>query len=160
MNNRKLWNPLISGIIVFVILSGCVFLTSPGVTAGAEEIVGIEEQWKGNYSGYTAPSHMVIETEDQWREVWEQVHRFRRPRPELPGLDFEEKMVVAVFMGQRSSGGYRIEITQITEKKKEIVVDVVQKEPPPGSIRTMALTQPYHMVVIKKSRLSVSFKYL
>lgn len=129
---------------------------SPSSTASE---IKIRQQWKGLYCGYREPTRLVIKTEDQWREVWEKLRFLRLPRPELPKIDFEKEMVVAVFMGECTSGGYSIEIINIIRTEEEIVVVVEEKEPLPESLRTMALTQPYHVVVVKRSPLPVRFRY-
>ncbi len=121
--------------------------------------IEVKQEWKGYFCGYTEPSRLVIKTEDQWGEVWRKVHRLQIPRPELPKIDFEKEMVIAVFMGEQMSGGYGIKIIRITKTEEEIVVEVEEKEPPPGSLRTMVLTQPYHIVVIKESSLPVRFHH-
>ena len=112
--------------------------------------IKIEREWKGIRCGYKEPLRLVIKSEDQWKEVWEKVHRFRLPTPELPVVDFEKEMVIAVFMGERKSGGYEIEIKKIAERENKIFVEVEEKEPPSDSVQTMALTQPYHLIVIHK----------
>jgi hypothetical protein len=56
------------------------------------------------------------------------------------------------------SSDLEIEITKIEERKEEIVVEVEEKEPPPDAIRTMTLTQPYHLIVIKRSPFPVKFQ--
>lgn len=83
----------------------------------------------------------------------------RLPRPELPEIDFEKEMVVAIFMGERSSGGYEIEIINIIKTEKQIAIEVEEEEPPPESLRTMVFTQPYHIVVIKRYSLPVVFQH-
>jgi len=146
----------IISVIIFAgfLLGGNVLGLSRAMADTGVEIK-VAKEWKGSHCGYTKPERLVIKTEDQWREVWEKMHRLRLPTPERPKIDFEREMVVAVFMGQRKTGGYEIEITEIEERKGEIIVEVEEKEPPPESIRAMALTQPYHIVVIKKSSFPV-----
>lgn len=120
----------------------------------------IERQWKGNYCGYTKATRSVIYTEEEWRDAWEKINILRLPKPELPKIDFEKEIVIAVFMGERLSGGYSIEIINILKTEKEIVVVVEEKEPPPESLKTMALTSPYHIAIIKRSVLPVRFQSL
>lgn len=130
-------------------------------SGGKEEVkkaIKIKREWKGYNCGYTEPSKLVIKTEEQWREVWGKVHRLQLPMPGLPKIDFEKEMVIAVFMGEQKSGGYEIEITSVTETEEEIVVEVVERKPPPESLRTMVLTQPFHIVVVEKSPLPVRFQ--
>ncbi|MFV1951057.1 MAG: protease complex subunit PrcB family protein [Nitrospinota bacterium] len=118
------------------------------------------KEWKGYYSAYTEPLKLVIKTEEQWKEVWTKVHALQFPEPELPKIDFEKDMIIAVFMGERRSGGFSIEIKNIVKTDKEVVVEVEERRPDPGSIVTMALTRPYHMLVVKTSSLPLRFQYL
>lgn len=146
------------GIFISVILFyGNTFAFS-GIMSETGAEVRIVREWKGFHCGYTEPSRLVIKTEDQWKEVWEKLHVLRLPKPELPKIAFEKEMAVAVFMGKRSSGGYEVEITKITKTEEEIIVEVVEKEPPPESLQTMVLTQPYHIAVVKNYPLPVRFQ--
>ncbi len=124
-----------------------------------KKTIGVEKEWKGYRCGYSEAARLVIKTEDRWKEVWRKVHLLRVPKPELPEIDFQEEMIIAVFMGDRKSGGYEIEIREIIKTEKEIVVQVEEKEPSPESLRTMALTQPYHIIVVKSSLLPVRFQH-
>jgi len=112
--------------------------------------IKIEREWKGIRCGYKEPLRLVIKSEDQWREVWKKIHHLQLPTPELLVVDFEKEMVIAVFMGERKSGGYEIEIKKIVEREKEFIVEVEEREPPPESMQTQAFTQPYHLIVIQK----------
>lgn len=64
--------------------------------------------------------------------------------------DFSKEMVVAVFQGQRTSGGYSIEITDIVESDNFIIVSATAIEPS-GGMATANLTYPAHFVACKKS---------
>ena len=149
----------LTSTILVIIASSILILTSscsPLRTAGE---IKMSQQWKGLHCGYRESAKLVIRTEDQWREVWEKVHRLQLPRSELPKINFEKKMVVAVFMGECTSGGYSIEIIKIIKTVDEIIVEVKEKEPPSESLRTLVLTQPYHIVVVKSSLLPVRFQH-
>ena len=62
-------------------------------------------------------------------------------------------MVAVVFNGTKSSGGYDVEITSVEddENSNVLVVNFMTSEPSPGSINTMALTQPYHIISLDVS---------
>ena len=70
--------------------------------------------------------------------------------------DFSKEMIVAVFQGQRSSGGYSIEISDIVEQDDKIVVYSVADEPS-GGMATMSITHPGHFVACKTSEKPVEF---
>ena len=100
---------------------------------------------------------VVISTEDEWKKVWSQVSSPQLLKPALPEVNFETEIVIAVSMGERQTGGYGIEIKRIVRHVEEIIVEVEEQHPRPDSLVTMALTQPYHIVIIPKFDLPVRF---
>ena len=160
LNKRALKKAIVLGLIIVVILSVTNAFGISGTMPESGIEIKIEKEWKGYHCGYTEPLRVVIYTENQWEEIWKKVQVLRLPVPELPKIDFEKEMIIAVFMGTRSSGGYEIEIKNISKTEKEIVVGVEEKEPSPDSLRTMALTSPYHVVIVKRSSLPVRFQSL
>ena len=158
MSKKNLKRVIVFGIAITIILLSENTFPLSGTIPETGVNIKIQKEWKGFHSDYREATSLVIKTEEQWKEVWERVHLLRLPRPELPKIDFQKEMVIAVFMGERSSGGYSIEIIKITKTAKEIVVVVKGKEPPPGSLRTMVLTQPFHIAVVKGFSLPVRFQ--
>jgi hypothetical protein len=75
-----------------------------------------------------------------------------------PTIDFNKSMIVCAFYGACSSGGFSVEITNITETDTEITVTYKLHRPPRNSMNTMAITYPCHMVVCDKSDKPVVFK--
>jgi len=147
--------------IIFVLILGLfnIFAHS-GIKPETEEKIKINKEWKGSRCGYVEPSKSVISTEDQWKEIWDKMFRYLLPEPELPKIDFEKEMILAAFMGERRTGGYEIRIKRVRKTDKEIIAYIEERKPDPESFRTMALTQPYHVVVIKKYSLPVRFQHL
>ena len=68
---------------------------------------------------------------------------------EVPLVNFNEKTVIAVFMGQKNTGGYSIGIESVTIKDNAAEVQV--KETHPDGMVTMALTNPYCIAVLPKT---------
>jgi len=58
-------------------------------------------------------------------------------------------------MGERVTGGYHIEITSIGESGVFRWVNIREISPSPTDLVTMALTQPYHLVKIKRNYLII-----
>ncbi|KAL0232847.1 hypothetical protein GEMRC1_011594 [Eukaryota sp. GEM-RC1] len=69
-----------------------------------------------------------------------------------PPPDLNAHSLLVAFYGQANSGGYSVEITNATvhHSTKAIHVDVRYSSPPPGMMVTMAITQPFHSVLIEK----------
>jgi hypothetical protein len=65
-------------------------------------------------------------------------------------IDFSEETVVAVFMGEKSSGGYSIEIVEVVKKEDHLEFVVEVKEPGPDDMTIQAITSPYHIIRLKR----------
>jgi hypothetical protein len=111
----------------------------------------------GVYSGVQDSREAVIRTPAAWRALWAEHVSTRTPPPPAPSIDFSRLMVIAVFMGTRPTGGYRIEVRNVTMSHGELVVSVRRTEPPRGSIVAQVLTQPYHIIVLPRTNAPVRF---
>ena len=109
------------------------------------------------HSGHGEKHDYVVKDAETWKSLWEKVYATQSPTPELPQIDFDTQMVIAVFQGTFGSGGYKIEVTEITEKAKSIEVAVKETIREHGSVATAALTQPYHIVVTDRVDKEVVF---
>lgn len=59
-----------------------------------------------------------------------------------------DRVAVAAFQGEQVSGGFSIRIDRIERKGDQLLVHATFSEPAPGSMNTMALTSPVHVVSI------------
>lgn len=66
----------------------------------------------------------------------------------LPAMDaesFRSSVVVAAFLGQKRTGGYRVEIARGADGS----ISVSEKGPPAGSMTTQALATPFKIVSVR-----------
>ncbi|MDO8600821.1 MAG: protease complex subunit PrcB family protein [bacterium] len=112
---------------------------------------------KRGYSGHYDRKDYVIKENSEWRSLWDIVNTTVAPRPVLPSIDFGNEMIIAVFQGNHSTGGYSIEIIEILEKANSLEVTVKETSPSPGSIVTQAFTQPFHIIKTKRIDKKVVF---
>ncbi|MBI3892767.1 MAG: protease complex subunit PrcB family protein [Candidatus Wallbacteria bacterium] len=101
-----------------------------------------------NAFGRQGPAETVIHTKLEWEEVWKSIASTSVPRPPAPEIDFGKRTLVAVFMGEKPTGGYRIEVRSVRRSPdgKKLLVDVVEKQPAKGAILTQAFTSPYQVI--------------
>jgi len=66
-------------------------------------------------------------------------------------------MVAGVFSGEKSTGGYEVEITRAERKDSRLYLYYLEKSPPPDAIVTQVLTQPYHLVKLPRDDARVVF---
>jgi hypothetical protein len=116
---------------------------------------------KGSLSAIKTPKRVVVQDEKAYAALWTQHSGDStldgEPRP-APSVDFKTEMVLAVFLGEKRTGGYSVEIKDAQETGGNLVVTVLEKSPGPGSIVTEALTAPYCFVAVKRSTSAVQWK--
>jgi len=141
--------------LYFLVPLGACFFTQ----AIASERVPFVTIDQGFRSGIRERKFLVIKNETEWKTVWQNHVQPNVPAKELPRVDFEKEMIVAVFLGEKPTGGYKVEITAIEEDRGKGRLRVVVREgkPPAGAMVIQALTQPYHIVRVKKIDLTTTF---
>jgi hypothetical protein len=126
-------------IAILVLASLSVACMGP---APSEELP-VSRLAKGQHSLQTEQQFEVITGQSQFRYLWS---RFDAGAP--PTLDFTRETAIAVFMGERPTGGYAIHVDSVTHSDGGLLVDVVLQAPGPECMTTQALTQPYEMVSV------------
>lgn len=144
-------------------LLGMLLLGAAGVVSAQD--VAFETVSKGANGGYGAPANHVIRTQQEL--VASGVDRLV---PQGTQIDWTRDMVIAVLMGTKSTGGYSVEVTGIKRQQMMTIaiypppppsyyleVSADHRSPAPGSMVTMALTAPFHVVKLRKSADRVDF---
>jgi len=78
------------------------------------------------------------------------MYRNRIPIPEAPDLDFDQKIVIAVSMGNKPSTGYSIEIKKLLLETNELEVKLELRSPGDNCIVGFAITNPIHIIQFDK----------
>ncbi len=100
------------------------------------------------YSQATASKEIVMQTQGAFDTYWRELTGERTaPRD----VDFTKELLIAVQLGQRSSGGYKAMIRSIERTKpNEITVSYEERKPAPGSISATVITSPYEIVRVER----------
>lgn len=112
---------------------------------------------RGYYSGYAEKKFLVIKDPEEWRKIWNVHAGIKLPVPEPPEIDFNRKMIIAVFAGEYSTGGYVIRIDSIKKTENKILVNIVMSKPKRDAITIQALSYPYQIAQTEKTDLPVEF---
>lgn len=107
---------------------------------------------KGQLSQQTDQQLEIITGQPEFRHFWNLFDQ-----GPAPSLDFTRESAIAVFLGERPTGGYSIHVDAVTRRGDELLVEVVLQAPGPECITTQAFTQPYEMVSIPTGPLRASF---
>ena len=92
------------------------------------------------YGRHDSGPAIVVGTNDHWRATLARL---------VAGASVPaDRVAVAAFQGEQRSGGFSIHIERIERSGDQLLVHAKFGEPAPGSMNTMALTSPVHVVSI------------
>jgi len=101
---------------------------------------------KGYFSGVTSSEYDVIRNQEDWTSLWNLHQSMGSPQYPPPQVNFSESVIIAVFMGEKATGGFGIEIKSIMPANEVLKIEVERTSPGPHCILVQVLTQPYHFV--------------
>jgi protease stability complex PrcB-like protein len=98
-------------------------------------------QW--SHTGVGEARRMVIRDANAWAQFWSEIGSGDRP-----DVDFTQNIVVAAAAGQRSTGGYDISVSRVSQTDGELAIEVVETNPGPNCVTAGSATQPVDVVVV------------
>jgi len=119
--------------------------------SGGSAIRSIE---KGTASSASELRQVVVRDGAAWEKFWSE-HAPERPRP---AVDFAREMVVGVFVGDRPTAGYTVEIFGYRESGDDVTVQYRETTPARGTVAAQVIVSPYHLAAIPKKTGKVSFE--
>ncbi|HEY9839983.1 MAG: protease complex subunit PrcB family protein [Candidatus Sericytochromatia bacterium] len=91
----------------------------------------------------------VVTTSQDFSTLWQQ-HTSVLDTP--PTVDFNSQSVLAVFAGEKPTGGFTATITSVKQLNKTLTVTYKVTAPAPDAIVTQVITYPAHIVSIPLSK--------
>lgn len=107
--------------------------------------------------GGDAPSFELIGSEDELIRAWNRAYGSQLNLPPLPEVSFERETVVAFFSETKPSGGYGLEVADVTLENNDLYIDLRRLEPAPGAITTQALTTPWVMIRVLRGGIDAAW---
>ena len=111
---------------------------------------------QGEHSNVDKQKNIIITNNEELSSFYSKINMTRTPDFPVPKVNFKKNIVLGLFMGTKTTGGYSIEIDKIESYKNEIIV--FYKEKSPKGMATMVITQPCLIVSIPKKDLPIRFK--
>lgn len=99
------------------------------------------------YQGKDSKSYEIIKDNESLITLYQSVND-----EQIPRIDFTKEKIIALFSGQKNSGGYAIKVVDVIEKGGKIYVTVQETAPKSGENATMAMTNPYTIVKINSTK--------
>lgn len=171
LTNRTGYLSLLGVLVALLAMGGCDGIFSFGAQDdldysvevpfenlgnGAVQVENIDQ---GQYGDIVEGTQSVFRDEEAYASFWKRLHADRTPIPTRPEVDFESKVVVALVLGQRPSGGYsaRVDDALASENGQKIQVKYTEQAPGDGCAVTGALTSPYALVAVEAEMEEFSF---
>lgn len=104
-----------------------------------------------------APEFYLVKSQEQLVSLWNKAYGSRLTVPSLPDVDFRRETILVAFMGQQSSGGYGLDVLDVSVDGRDVYVDLEQITPAAGTLTTQALTSPWLMLRVFRSDLDVAW---
>lgn len=137
-----------AALLASFLLAGCHAEPATTATKAAEM-----PQWSGPYGGERSAATRVLRSAAEWSAFWQQVGR-EPPRT----LDPKREMAVAIYLGEKRTGGFSVAIVGTRAQEGKLVVDYRASKPPPGAMVTDALTAPWAIAIVPRSDSPVVFQ--
>lgn len=99
-------------------------------------------------TGGDSPSFELATSQSELDNLWRRAYGLVSELPPVPVVDFSRSSVAAVFLGTKRTGGYSVDVQNVSVEGGEVYLDVATTEPAPGMLTTQALTNPWVMVQI------------
>jgi hypothetical protein len=107
-------------------------------------------------SGFKTKQLIVVSNEQEWQRVWSQLHSKRRPRPIVPTVNFDERMVIVYALGIQRTGGYSVRISGVESLDDQLQVNMIVTRPAANCVVTAGLTSPADIILLPSSNKSVA----
>lgn len=115
----------------------------------------IVDAFQGTQSVVATPLTAIVRDQITWNKLW--IDTFGGDVA-APPVDFTRNMAIAVYAGQKPTGGYGVTIATVERLNDRLVVDYRLRSPLPGQVVTQALTAPYAIAIVPTSPLPVIFR--
>ncbi|MDX6768171.1 MAG: protease complex subunit PrcB family protein [Elusimicrobiota bacterium] len=99
-------------------------------------------EWKGQYGGPGEAGHRLITDARGWEALWRVLGK------DAPSLDFKTHAAVAVFIGEKPTGGWTATFEEPKVKDGDTLITYTVLSP--KGFTTQAFTQPYIVRALPK----------
>ena len=152
MQKNKLFSIIPFLLVLLAAMSACESNLQNNNTSNPKDI-HFDVLVKNSNSEVQDKNYFVIKNEQEYLELQSKFKELRNAQ-----VNFSTDYIIAVFQGQKNTGGYGISINKIVDEGESMAVYVQESSPGGGCMVTMALTSPYSIVKIPKTDKKIIFK--
>ncbi len=108
-------------------------------------------------TGGESARYLMVRNQTELLTVWNQAYGTQLSVPAVPDTDFERETILAIFLGQKPTGGYQVEVVDVAQEATDLFVDLIEREPAEGAITTQALTNPWLMIRVLRGGINAAW---
>lgn len=109
-------------------------------------------------AGVSERKNIAVRSDAAFADLWNKVHG--QDGEVLPSVDFDQYQVIGVFAGVKQSGGYAISVVRVVDTASTRTVTIAVTSPGEGCTVTQALTNPYQLIRLPASNLTLKREYI
>jgi uncharacterized membrane protein len=109
---------------------------------------------KGEDSRLVEPRRFVIRDAQSFAAIWA---AHAGPDAPPPAVDFDTRMVAAVFAGERPTPGFAVTVTGTRRDPDALVVVVAEAQPDPTAMMAQVISSPYHVASLPRDDGDIRF---
>jgi uncharacterized membrane protein len=114
----------------------------------------VETLAQGEDSRLVEPRRFLIRDRQSFNAVWA---AHAGPDAPAPVVDFDERMVAAVFAGERPTPGFAVEVTGTRREGQDLVVLVAERRPDPALVAAQIIVSPFHIATLPRDDGAIRF---
>lgn len=150
-NSMDVYKPIIIVSLIGLVLSSCSDLVATDDFFEEADNIPVESIKQDSFGDIDLESRNEIFTNrDTFTDFWIDLHQHVTPHPDVPDINFDERLVVVSVMGVQSTTGHMIEITEAAEGAGILGFNTVKVKPGDDCVTGGALTNPYHIISIPR----------
>lgn len=113
---------------------------------------------QGTISAIDQERFEVIRNKPTFKSLWKQHNAAISPPPPLPNVDFSKDMVIAVFSGNKNTGGYVLNFDALENRGDRLEAILTLSQPGNQCMVAQVITAPFVIVKTRRTSLDVSVK--
>ncbi|CCG53379.1 Probable lipoprotein precursor [Flavobacterium indicum GPTSA100-9 = DSM 17447] len=139
-------------ISIFTFLLSCKTQPAPSNIIVEKELETYKVIYKGQISSKKVKENIVIKDNESFTNLISELNIQPADYEVLLNVDFEKNNLLVLFIGEKPTGGYDIDVDKVLFLEKTIEVYPKISIPSKDSFSTTAITSPYVMVTISKGK--------
>jgi len=148
-------------IALLFLISACQGENAKTDKAAETEYVGYTVLAQGIQSGITEPGDYIIDNKEMLDSLWLLHYSYISVQPESPDINFDEEVVVGVFMGEKPSSGFWVRLDSIfVENGEQIVLVSANTKPEDNATLVQMATQPFFFAATTKTKHNIKIEFV